>query len=286
VKTRGRDVLVGHPDIHEIIVFDPLCNDRTREERTRWSALRKLARRLQGYDLIVDCTGVPASCALVAMAKPQWSVGFSNSGFGFVFDQENWPVPDVPFVEKYLSLVQKAGVASTGLQPRIHLNDESNPASPFDVLLHLGTGFSLKQWGLRNFQSVAEQLRARGLRVATVGGRDDSADITGLTIREVAALANRCRTYVGLDTGLTHIVASLGVPTVAIYGPTNPRFSLQPLPNVRLVRLQLECSPLKDRRQCAACVPMVCSHHSCMRQITVEQVIREIELCMASSTPL
>lgn len=283
VKTRGRDALLGNPNLHEIIVFDPLCNDRTREPRTRWSALSALAKRLQGYDILIDCTGVPASCILTALARPRFSVGFSGSGFGFVFDEELWPAPDIPIIAKYHALIARVGAQSLDLRPKLHLTDEVASAST-DLILHVGAGFSLKRWDIDRFRAVAGHFRSRGLKVMIVGGPADPAETTNLTIRQVAALALRCRAYLGLDTGLTHIVASLGVPTVAIYGPTNPRFSLQPMPNVRRVQLQLECSPAEHERQCAACRPMYCSHHSCMRQLSEERVIEEIEHCLEISS--
>ncbi|MCX7825165.1 MAG: glycosyltransferase family 9 protein [Verrucomicrobiae bacterium] len=284
VKTRGRDVLLGNPHVNDILVFDRLCNDRTREPRTDWAALTRLARRLRGYDLLVDFTGVRASCALAALARPRWSVGFSKSGFGFVFDRELWPVQEWPLFEKCNALVALAGADARGLAPRIWLDDATpGGAGDVDILLHVGAGFPLKLWPVEKFRVVAEHYRARGLRVALVGGPGDPAEVTNLSVRQVAAWARRCRCYVGLDTGLTHIVASLGVPTVTIYGPTNPRFSFWPWPNARRVGIKLACSPGENEEKCAACRPMVCRHHLCMRMLEPSRVIQEIEPCLAAS---
>ena len=287
VKSRGSDVLLGNPDVNEIIVFDPLCNDRTREPHTDWPGLVGLVKQLRGYDLLVDFTGVRASCVLTALVRPRWSVGFSRSGFGFVFDRELRPVPELPLVEKCDTLAAMAGADTRGLAPRIYLCEKDDPpahVSGCDILLHVGAGFPLKLWPAEHFAAVAEHFRPRGLRVAIVGGPDDPAEITDLPVRQVAALARRCRCYVGLDSGLTHIVASLGVPTVAIYGPTNPRFSMWPWPNARLVWTKLSCSPADNQEKCAACRPMVCSHHKCMRLLKPDRVIQEIEQCLATSS--
>jgi len=344
VHSRARDVLLGNPHLREIICFDRLCNDRTREPRTDWGALAALARRLSGCDLLVDFTGVPASCALAALARPRWSAGFSRAGFGFVFDRELRPVPELPLVERYNAVAALAGAEEDGQMPEIYLEDDSAsgsagilpagrsaekeealskdrsagwiatsgrdghcaapasrpevaihlasttpsagkmPALPgCDILLHIGAGFSLKLWPVERFRAVAEHFRARGLRVALVGGPGDPAEITDLTLRQVAALARGCRVYVGLDTGLTHIVASLGVPTVAIYGPTNPRF-LPRWPNERVVWTQLPCSAAENEQHCAAIRPMRCSHHECMQQLGADRVIQEINECLVASS--
>lgn len=292
VKSRARDVLLGHPGIREIICFDRLCNDRTREPRTDWGGLRALARRLHGCDLLVDFTGVPASCALAAMARPRWSVGFSRAGFGFVFDRELRPVPEIPLVDRYNALATMAGADAGGLTPAIHLEDDGCPGSPdknpvlpsYDILLHVGAGFPLKLWPVGNFRAVAEHFRAHGLRVALIGGPSDPAEITNLPLRQVVALARRCRVYAGLDTGLTHIVASLGVPTVAVYGPTNPRF-LPRWPNERIVWTELACSAAENQQHCNAVRPMRCSYeHRCMQQLGVDRMIQEINQCLAVSS--
>ncbi|MCX6899785.1 MAG: glycosyltransferase family 9 protein [Verrucomicrobia bacterium] len=283
VNSRARDVLLGNPDLREIICFDGLCNDRTREPRTDWRALRALARRLRGCDLLVDFTGVLASCALAALARPHWSVGFSKAGFGFVFDRELWPVPEIPLVERHNAVSALAGADAGGLMPAVYLGNETVPP-PVDILLHVGAGFPLKLWPVEKFRAVAEHFRARGLRVALVGGPSDPAEIVSLTIRQVAVLARGCRVYVGLDTGLTHIVASLGVPTVAIYGPTNPRF-LPCWPNERVVWTQLPCSATENEQHCSAVRPMRCGYqHRCMQQLGVECVIWEINECLAVSS--
>lgn len=319
VKSRAREVLFGNPCLREIICFDGLCNDRTRESRTDWRVLFALARRLRGCDLLVDFTGVPASCALAALARPRWSAGFSRAGFGFVFDREVRPVPEIPLVERYNAVAVLAGADAGALMPAIYLEDDAVPGSAgilpagqgaekdgalsnihlscaapsagkmpalpdCDILLHVGAGFPLKLWPVGNFRAVAEHFRARGLRVALVGGPSDPAEIVGLTLRQVASLARGCRAYVGLDTGLTHIVASLGVPTVAIYGPTNPRF-LPRWPNERVVWTELACSARENEQHCSAVAPMRCSYqHCCMQQLDVERVIREINECLAVSS--
>jgi ADP-heptose:LPS heptosyltransferase len=326
VHSRARDVLLGNPHLHEIIGFDSLCNDRTREPRTNWRALRALARRLDGCDLLVDFTGVPASCALAALIQPRWSVGFSRAGFGFVFDCELQPVPEIPLVERYNAVAALAGAEAGRQMPEIHLESDSASGSAgilpagqsevkgdvltgsggfqtaaasqgehgapgrrlalsgYDILLHVSAGFPLKLWPVEKFRAVAEHFRARGLRVALVGGPAEPAEITNLSLRQVVALARKSRVYAGLDTGLTHIVASLGVPTVAIYGPTNPGF-LPRWPTERVVWTQLPCSAAQNEQHCNAVRPTRCSHQlRCMIELGAERVIREINECLAVSS--
>jgi len=52
----------------------------------------------------------------------------------------------------------------------------------------------------------------------------------------VAALIARCACYVGNDSGISHVAAGLGVPTVAVFGPTDPAVWGPHGPTVRVVR--------------------------------------------------
>ncbi|MFO7956395.1 MAG: glycosyltransferase family 9 protein [Candidatus Brocadiia bacterium] len=59
-----------------------------------------------------------------------------------------------------------------------------------------------------------------------------------LTVARAAALLARCRAYAGNDSGLTHVAAALGVPTVAVFGPTDPAVWRPLGPAVRIVQGQ------------------------------------------------
>jgi heptosyltransferase-3 len=58
---------------------------------------------------------------------------------------------------------------------------------------------------------------------AMKGMPGETINLTGkLTLAEVAELIRLSRIYIGTDTAITHLAASTGVPTIAVYGPTNP----------------------------------------------------------------
>jgi heptosyltransferase-3 len=93
-------------------------------------------------------------------------------------------------------------------------------------------------WNAEGWKAVARWLRERGYAVVLTGGpgeaeRDysraiaaeipDALDLTGqLSLGGVAAVVARSALFVGPDTAITHAAAALGVPTVAIFGPSNP----------------------------------------------------------------
>ena len=95
---------------------------------------------------------------------------------------------------------------------------------------------ALKQWPLENYVSIARWLHEeKGMRVLVVGGPGDAGlcaafeealgpaalnAIGKTTLRQMAALVKRCRCFVGGDAGPTHLAPALGVPTVAVFGPS------------------------------------------------------------------
>lgn len=101
---------------------------------------------------------------------------------------------------------------------------------------------SLKRWPLESFAALADRLSAETGRPILVfcGPQQEVGNalmarmragrpivrVGALHLRLVAALLARCALLVCNDTGLMHMAAALGVPTVAIFGPTAPRVYL------------------------------------------------------------
>ncbi|MFO7775327.1 MAG: glycosyltransferase family 9 protein [Candidatus Hydrogenedentota bacterium] len=102
--------------------------------------------------------------------------------------------------------------------------------APGDVIIHPGSGSARKNWPFERFQAVAEALQEQGLSVAWCAGPaelEQGMDPPGRPLQEdsLVTLARRlagARLYLGNDSGVTHLAAASGCPTVALFGPTNP----------------------------------------------------------------
>jgi heptosyltransferase II len=90
-------------------------------------------------------------------------------------------------------------------------------------------------------------------------------DLTGKTaIAELPALLSRCDLFVGNDSGAMHVAAAVGLPVVAIFGPTDP---LGTAPVTR------KSSIVQEKPYCSPCFLRRCpTDHRCMTQVTVEMV--------------
>lgn len=99
-----------------------------------------------------------------------------------------------------------------------------------DILIHPGSGGSVKNWPLERFETIANELTCRGRNVTwLLGPAEDqltlsaSADVLRPTsVLSLARILTSARGYLGNDSGVTHLAAACGCPTVAVFGPTDP----------------------------------------------------------------
>lgn len=103
------------------------------------------------------------------------------------------------------------------------------------VAIHPGSGGRRKCWPGRRFAELATRLDAPVLLVEGPADTDVCREcaealapsvlvvrVTGKSLPGLAALLTESRGYFGNDSGVSHLAAALGVPTVAVFGPTDP----------------------------------------------------------------
>lgn len=97
-----------------------------------------------------------------------------------------------------------------------------------DVVIQPGSGSRSKNWPLRHFEKLAARLESDGHRVAWCMGPAEGEwpsrpdVLPTMSLVELAGLLAGARLFVGNDSGISHLAAAAGCPTVAIFGPTNP----------------------------------------------------------------
>ena len=93
--------------------------------------------------------------------------------------------------------------------------------------------------------------------------------MTGRTqIAELPALLSRCGAFLGNDSGAMHVAAAVGLPVVAVFGPTDPWGTAPVTPRSTIVQQKPYCSPCFLRR-CP-------TDHRCMTAITPEMVSKQL----------
>lgn len=119
-----------------------------------------------------------------------------------------------------------------------------------------------------------------------------------LTLNQMTCLLKRAGFYLGLDTAISHLAASTEIPMVALYGPTftsrwfpwyNPGALDQECPSARGILQQGNIVVVQKNRECVPCGKAGCddsgqSISPCMKDITVDEVLSAVDICLADTT--
>jgi len=154
------------------------------------------------------------------------------------------------------------------------------------AVLHVAPRFRYKRWNTPGWHALMGWLHGQGLRVVVTGGLAENehvyvreviagapapvVNVAGrLSFAQTADLLRRAAIFVGPDTATTHLAAACGTPTVALFGPTDPRL-WGPIPRDGLAQPYEKVMPLQRRERVALlqepsldCVP--CQQEGCDR---------------------
>ena len=91
------------------------------------------------------------------------------------------------------------------------------------VIVHPGSGSPAKCWPF--FAELMERIPESVVLIGPCESQiqTNRPRLQGLSLQSVAEELRRCRAFIGNDSGITHLAAYLGCPTIALFGPTDPR---------------------------------------------------------------
>ncbi|HEU4963870.1 MAG TPA: lipopolysaccharide heptosyltransferase II [Bacilli bacterium] len=300
----SRAVYEHHPEVDRLHLFDPWRAQGFGRVKLAWRIVRELRR--ERYDLAVILHRSPLAPLLALLAGIRQRIGFAQRGGRLLLTGA------VPFdgerheVLRNLSVLEAIGRegALGSLVPRTEMFlPQETSLDPFfrkkagadDSVIGLfpgggvnpGMTFAYKRWPVEKFARLAQRLVADGHRVAIFGGREDEELChavqeaiggvgywgIGRSLAEFGRSVQRCALFVGGDTGPLHIAAAVGTPTLALFGPTDPRL-VAPLGELhRVMRLELPCSPCYLHGKPGDCR----EEHRCMRELEVEAVWERVQ---------
>ncbi len=298
-----REILQAVPGIRRVWVAD---TKGWRHRPRRLSELLRLIRglRRERFELAIDFQGLLKSASLARLARTGRVYGFQAERFkeqaaSWLYSHTIDGEADLSchIVDTNLRLVSLL-TGSNGGSPLIPLNipqqaeqavcrrlDEVglDPQSAGDrpILINPGAGWVTKIWPARHYAGLGAGIEQQlGIPVVYTYGPGEEHLIGQVqqalepamvrafptSILELASLCRRSRLLVGGDTGPLHLAAALGVPTVALMGPTaagrNGPFDVRD----EVVQRRLPCSNCYKRK---------CNAFICMN-ITVPEVLRAV----------
>jgi heptosyltransferase-2 len=164
--------------------------------------------------------------------------------------------------------------------------DDGHPV----VALAPGAVGPSKRWPAESYAAVARKLLAEGFAVWILGGPGEKAlavdivgdsaarDLTGTDLRDAVLAMAGAAAAISNDSGLLHVAAALGTPSIGIFGPTSPWHwaPLNPLAATIETTSALPCRP---------CHKPVCrlGHHRCMTEIAPDQVLAAVQKALATA---
>jgi heptosyltransferase-2 len=247
------------------------------------------------------------------VTSPGWSERFSR--YSFVFNLPVAMREDQHETERYLDLVSATctgKLAQVEVKPFMYLTDADREFARAFIASHNqteshaprqtkrifgiqpGTSPTMrwKQWPLERYRQLLERLIVEqpASQIILFGAPNEEEMIRELaaglgtnisiaagktTIKQVAALIEKCDLLVCNDSGLMHVAVAVDTPVVAIYGPTDFNRTAPLGKQHTMVRHAMPCSPcfkLEGDEQVH-----LCQHHDCLMTINADEVFYQIE---------
>src|SRR3984957_11235820 len=285
------------PGVRSGIVWD-LPRSRLAVAR-QWGLAAQL--RAGNYATALVLTRTWKSALAPELAGIPERVGFvGEARFGLIY-RWRWGEKALPrFIDKNAALALPDGAPLPPEWPVPQLNVPADEVARWRPTNGLGSGpavalapgsvGSSKRWTY--YPEAARRLAQQGLDVWVVGGPGEkplAAEIVatgGAGVRGLPGTALRngilavaaARLAISNDSGLMHIAAAAGTPTMGIFGPTSPYLwaTLNGLAATVLTKTQLSCQP---------CQRTVCTmnDHRCMRDIPASDVVATVTRVMAEA---
>src|SRR5262249_22067730 len=213
-------------------------------------AMRRV--RKMNYDVAIDFQGSIKSALFSRCGGPGTVAGFADprEAAARFFYPQRFPRCGEHVIEQNHGLAEQAlrpylnGNALKLAAPRLPLDPLAESWAESEIarlgiasfaIVNPGAGWGAKQWPPERFGEVARALAAHNIRTlvnaapgeeemarAVVASSSGNAFELRCSVGQLVALTRHARIFVGGDTGPLHLAAALGIPVVALYGPTDP----------------------------------------------------------------
>ncbi len=302
-------ILDGNADIDGVI--------RMPQRATHLQSLALAMRLWRRYDLAISSQAGDRPVFFARVAGRQAVAPVEDNVNGrFKRTLLSRTVPVVSGLHRVADILRLAD--ALGIERATSLVPPRRPSSQAVVsgryaVIHAAPMFRYKEWTLDGWRALAAALDARGLPVIATGGPTERerqyldalwAASTPAVRRvdarlswpELADLLTNAEVFIGPDTSVTHLAAACGCPTVALYGPTDPRLwgpwpadgltanwvaadAMQLRGNVRLLQNVLPCTPC----QLEGCERRLDSHSTCLDELSPQRVIEAVDAVLESA---
>jgi ADP-heptose:LPS heptosyltransferase len=282
--------IMGHPWTLPLFQGHPYADTITDVNRAEMAFLFQeginlppsLQAYLGGFDAAF-CFGLSATLA----------ENLQQGGIRSVFLLHPFPDGGGHVTDHHIRSLTHLGIDAPYSSPRVFLEEEERKeAEGFFrkkgwepngiIVLHPGAGSRKKAWPPHHFAALGRALARASKRLLIIQGPADEECVRevlrgldgvpylvarDLPLRELAALVSCASCFIGNDSGCSHLAAALGVPTVALFGPTDPQIWAPRGEKAFWIQGDCACAPCERETQ------LRCGQQLCLEAIEVDAVL-------------
>ncbi|MCX8056805.1 MAG: glycosyltransferase family 9 protein [Ignavibacteria bacterium] len=255
--------------------------------------------RKEKFDIIFDFYSNPRTAQFTFLTKAKLKIGYHKRGRNYAYDLKiKIDNPNLHSALAHLEFLKVIGITTEHQEILYFIsNEEKNYANNFFIENNIsknsigiipGGGWSSKKCEPEKFAEIIREIyKIWKLNFLILYGPEDfddaekiyqlTSDISILapetTLRQMVALISNCRAVIANDSGPMHLSAAIGIPTIGIFGPTNP-YAHGPFgKNCFWIR--------KDELECIQCNLRECpKKHECMIELNPKLVIEKLEIIL------
>jgi heptosyltransferase III len=179
----------------------------------------------------------PVDCVISYLSDPGRTLKekIESCGCRFISGPFRLQEQRLPASVQLAQPIEELGFVGVDPVPRLFLKPQR--VSGTRASFHVGSGSPVKNWTVSGWNALAAQLEEQFEELVLVSGEADQASTaeflrtyrgsklkvrSNLSILDLAYELAAADLFIGHDTGVTHLAAALGIPTVALFGPTDP----------------------------------------------------------------
>jgi heptosyltransferase I len=253
IEERYANLLEGNPFVRRVITVDTLGWRKRLTGAETWQDILSTIQRLRDreFDAVIDFQGLVKSGVIAGLCHARLRVGFARPWLkepvaAFFYNQRVRATEAKHAIQENLSLVASLGARCSDWHFPL-------PSSPDDqehvdqllarrgvgefMILNPGGGWIAKRWPPSYYAELIRRLNPifsgsfiltgspseeKELQKIAVASGSARAHYFPTTIEQFIALSRKAKLFIGGDTGPLHLAAAVGVPIVALYGPTDP----------------------------------------------------------------
>jgi heptosyltransferase-2 len=288
-----KEVFDGNPNVDEIIAYDERGKQRSLMGKIRF--IQSLRNRNFDVGIIMQPRSYRAALFVYLSGIPE-RIGYNYSLRNLLLTRRiELPETPVHDIDMFLNIVLSLVMAPARKEPYLPFSPkadiwansflEERGVNPGELLIGINPGAfkQSKRWPESRYAQLSDTL-IREFRAKVIifqgPGEDEivgrvlilmkeKAILAKTGIKELAALCRRCKLFVGNDTGPMHVAAASGTPVIALYGPIDPQRSRPWGREHVVIKKDLPCSPCSRR---------VCKKLTCMKSISIEDVLKAVRV--------